>query len=769
MSAGILAALKVVLGLDTGPFQRGATQAQLEARKMVRSIESTGKKMVTIGAGISAGITAPFVALVSSAIPAARESAEAMAQVNASLTSMGPVAQRTAAQLQEQAAALMHISTFDDDEILRSVTANMLTFGNVAGPAFDRAQLAAVNLATKLKTDLQSATLLVGKAVNDPVKGLAALGRAGIQFTADQKATIKSLVETGQAAKAQDVILKELEKQFGGSAAAMRAATPGADIKNSWDDLKEKIGKIALDILPKILPPLNNLLDAFNKLSPSTQATVVGVAAVAAAIGPLLIGVGGLVTTFATLGPPLIAAGTAFVTFSAGILTAAIPAIGSLIVALAPILIPLAAVAAAVGAVYFAWKHWDEIEPILRKAWEAVKAFVVAGIGKALDLAKSAVTLFLRVHREAFEFIAGAAQRLYLAVKTWLQDKLGAVFQSILHPIETVKKAFFGMYDAVVGHSYVPDMVDGIADQFGRLDGVMVKVAEGATDKTSEAFRTLRDGTQNLLDGLFPDQAQVRSLQEKYKTLDQALAAKLIDPQAYAAARDRLRGEMDKLADQASASMFGEGANQSLISPEAQERLTRQMEDFATETDRGIGEPVRRITEQVAEDFTQMAQDVIGSLDQTVRAIKKGDFLGALQGVLDVVGKVIGAINGAKGGSGSGGGIGGAFSAAVSIIGSFGGARALGGPVSAGTAYLVGERGPELFSPGRSGTIIPNNALSRGPSGGGNTFNFSGNLLTPEFWAQINDGHAEAARKGASGGAQMALGALGRAQGRRLA
>mgnify|MGYP002507774941 FL=1 len=40
--------------------------------------------------------------------------------------------------------------------------------------------------------------------------------------------------------------------------------------------------------------------------------------------------------------------------------------------------------------------------------------------------------------------------------------------------------------------------------------------------------------------------------------------------------------------------------------------------------------------------------------------------------------------------------------------------RALGGPVSAGSPYLVGERGPELFMPSRGGSIIPNNALGGG-------------------------------------------------------
>ena len=44
------------------------------------------------------------------------------------------------------------------------------------------------------------------------------------------------------------------------------------------------------------------------------------------------------------------------------------------------------------------------------------------------------------------------------------------------------------------------------------------------------------------------------------------------------------------------------------------------------------------------------------------------------------------------------------------LSGSFGGARANGGPVSSGSTYLVGERGPELFTPGRSGMITPNGA-----------------------------------------------------------
>jgi hypothetical protein len=57
--------------------------------------------------------------------------------------------------------------------------------------------------------------------------------------------------------------------------------------------------------------------------------------------------------------------------------------------------------------------------------------------------------------------------------------------------------------------------------------------------------------------------------------------------------------------------------------------------------------------------------------------------------------------------------VGGAIGAVGGFLG-FGGGRAMGGPVSANTAYVVGERGPELFVPGNSGTIIPNGGGGRG-------------------------------------------------------
>jgi phage-related protein len=64
----------------------------------------------------------------------------------------------------------------------------------------------------------------------------------------------------------------------------------------------------------------------------------------------------------------------------------------------------------------------------------------------------------------------------------------------------------------------------------------------------------------------------------------------------------------------------------------------------------------------------------------------------------------------------------------------FGGARAMGGPVASGTSYLVGEQGPELFTPNRSGQIIPNHSLG---GGGGAVINLTVNgAIDPEGTAR---------------------------------
>jgi hypothetical protein len=155
---------------------------------------------------------------------------------------------------------------FGDEEILNKVTAQLLTFTNIAGPQFDRTQQAALDLATVLDGDLQSASIQLGKALNDPAKNLSALSRSGIQFSKEQIATIKSLQETNQLAEAQNIILAELERQYGGQAKAAAEVDGGiTQLSNAFGDFKEQVGKQLLEALKPTIKALKEFFENLNR------------------------------------------------------------------------------------------------------------------------------------------------------------------------------------------------------------------------------------------------------------------------------------------------------------------------------------------------------------------------------------------------------------------------------------------------------------------------------------------------------------------------
>jgi hypothetical protein len=90
------------------------------------------------------------------------------------------------------------------------------------------------------------------KALNDPIKGITALSRVGVSFTQQQKDQIKAMQDAGNTAGAQAIILAELTKEFGGSAAAAGKDFGGQLIilKNNLIDAGESIG---LSLMPKLL------------------------------------------------------------------------------------------------------------------------------------------------------------------------------------------------------------------------------------------------------------------------------------------------------------------------------------------------------------------------------------------------------------------------------------------------------------------------------------------------------------------------------------
>lgn len=652
-SESLIGNLAVLLSLETAAFEKGTTHAQKLMKQTQNKFEAMAGKMVSIGKGLTLGVSAPLVGFGALAVREATEAAKAMAQVDAALASMGPKAQRTAEQLKASADAMEMRSLYEGDEILTKVTANLLTFGNISGKVFDQAQQAIIDISTRMGSDLQGATMMVGKALNDPAKGLAALRRVGIQFTEAQVKQIEAMVKVGNAAGAQAIMLKELQAQFGGAAQAAQNTDPFNKAQDAFKQMAETVGTALLPIIPIFTDAIVKLASAFQSLSPETQKWVIIAGAAAALVGPLVIALGFLVSAIGMLLPVIIPVVAAIASFAAVIATAAIGAVTGLVVALGPLLIPLAALAAAIGAVYLVWKNWDKIKPIL-----------VA---------------------------------LYNSVRTYLVDKLNAVWNFVKAGIDRVTGFFRGMWDAVVGHSYVPDMVDGISRHMQRLDKEMVDPAQKATKKTADAFRELQGEMSGLLKELFPDIVAFDEYQRKILLLANNYKKVGMSAETAAAATERLHSSyLDSAVGRADdISLTGTSAIDIDLMSDSFERLAPigaeafgGLSDRAKELQGNIHDVIEHGLKGMMRGFGSLkdiALDVLFAIGDAIienlvtKMSQVGGGGGGLGGILGSIGNALGGlfkkpvaqpIGMASGGSGVFGGLGGTDRNILSFNGS---------------------------------------------------------------------------------------------------
>ena len=180
------------------------------------------------------------------------------------LKQTGAAAWTSAEQIGDLATAISS-KTGIDDEAIQSSANLLLTFKNVRNEVgaganiFDRATAAAQDLAAAGFGDAEGASKMLGKALNDPIKGISALGRAGVTFTAQQKAQIKAMVASGDVLGAQKIIMREVESQVGGAAAA--SATAAEKLATKWGNFKESIGAALLPVVDATANGLGKLLD----------------------------------------------------------------------------------------------------------------------------------------------------------------------------------------------------------------------------------------------------------------------------------------------------------------------------------------------------------------------------------------------------------------------------------------------------------------------------------------------------------------------------
>lgn len=264
---------------DISGFTDGMNEAQKKASGFGQKLQNIGASVADFGkqAAIFSGIaTAAVVAFGKSSVDSYNESEKQLAQLQAVLKSTGGVAGVTADQAIKLAAAFQKTTTYSDEATL-SAENMLLTFTNITKDIFPQATETVLNMSTALGQDTKSSAIQLGKALQDPILGVTALRRVGVNFNEAQAEVIKNLVETGKSAEAQQMILKELATEFGGSAAAA-ATTFGGQLeilKSRFDDVKEAIGQVIVGFGTMVATDDAGLFaDGLQKLGINSQAVV---------------------------------------------------------------------------------------------------------------------------------------------------------------------------------------------------------------------------------------------------------------------------------------------------------------------------------------------------------------------------------------------------------------------------------------------------------------------------------------------------------------
>jgi len=219
------------------------------------AVGTFGKLAIGVGvAGIAINSTIAVVEKLAEGFNELMQASEAQqrvdAQTNAVLQSTGDISGATLQSVQkladtiENSTPILHTNAQAAENML-------LTFTSIGHTELPTATKAVIDMATAMngglipsQQQLIDTSIQVGKALNDPDIGLLNLRRDGVEFSDAQKQVIEQLVATGQGAKAQQLILDELNKEFGGSAQAALATYGGAvqNLQNKMTDLKEVIG-----------------------------------------------------------------------------------------------------------------------------------------------------------------------------------------------------------------------------------------------------------------------------------------------------------------------------------------------------------------------------------------------------------------------------------------------------------------------------------------------------------------------------------------------
>ena len=339
-------------------------------------------------------------------------------------------------------------------------------------------------------------------------------------------------------------------------------------------------------------------------------------------------------------------------------------------------------------------------------------------------------------------FIGATGERL-----SWLQDRVS----NLLNPMS----ALLSIMERVGRAQNATDSFNANREALGlgaSLPSLATIIPPGFSANASRDLRTVTSGIGSVGTATRSAGASARAANDDFGDLFESIFPESVTRRQMQqlALIDKYQAKLEAMGvsrSQARASILGIGgpadvSSDLLNTGPLNGEVTKRIEDIVQETmDARV--KTGQATQAIAESFGQMADRTLQALDRMTNAIRGGGFLDILSSVVN-----FGIQLGGMGVFGKG--------IQSNILA---GARANGGMVSAGSSYLVGERGPELFTPRATGFITPR---------AGNDNTRISVEASPYFDVRVNGQIVQASPAIMQGGANVAARQMGRAQSRRV-
>src|SRR4029077_17451193 len=417
---------QITVSSTPNPERRGAgfRQAGSQSETFGSKVKGLGKAAVV--AGGAAGLAA-LTGTLKVGIDEMTEASKVSAQTAAAIKSTGGAAGISAAGVAKLAGSLMKKSGVED-EAIQSGENLLLTFTKVQNKVgkgndiFNRATKTMLDMSVALGQDTKTSAIQLGKALNNPIKGVTALQRVGVSFTDSQKAQIKALQESGDTMGAQKIILAELSKEFGGSAEAA-----GKTLAGQINVLKESFSNLAGELISTLVPALTTITTFFVKNPALAKAMVFGILAISAAMVTLNVAL----AISAAIGSP-------FIGIILGI---------------------TAAVALLVAGAVILYKNWDTVTAVLEAGFARIKAaaadvfgwlqsnwplilgILTGPVGAAVAVIITHWSTIKSVTNAAWSAIKSATASAWNAVQPAVATAVGAVWSVVSSTWNAVKSA----------------------------------------------------------------------------------------------------------------------------------------------------------------------------------------------------------------------------------------------------------------------------------------------------------------------------------------